>query len=216
MDSVARRAGARARIDTGLPHGCGRDARAEDSVELSPRADPELCEHLAHVPFNRARAEEQPRGDLWIRVAFARKLGDLTLLGGQFVAALCPAFADLLSRGYELSPSALGESVHAETREHVVRRTQLLAGIDAPACAAKPFPVEQVCARAFRRDAATGKPVDRLAIELIGRPALAQQGARASFDAQGPFGSSCLGSLRQAFQGGCRDSGLRATSRRLD
>jgi hypothetical protein len=49
-------------------------------VELITRADLELGEHFVEVVLDRARADEELRADLGVRVAFARKFGDLRLL----------------------------------------------------------------------------------------------------------------------------------------
>jgi len=52
-------------------------------VELVTRADLELYEHLVQVVLDSPRADEQLRANLGLRVAFARKFGDLGLLRGE-------------------------------------------------------------------------------------------------------------------------------------
>jgi len=56
-----------------------RRGPAQAGSELPARADPELAEDLARVPLDRARAEEQLRADLRIRVAAGRQQCDLAL-----------------------------------------------------------------------------------------------------------------------------------------
>ena len=90
------------------------------------------------------------RADLRVRQAVAGEPGDLRLLRGQLVARLGAALADRLAGGEQLAAGALGERLDAHLGEHVVRRAQLLAGVDAPALAAQPFAVEQMRARELR------------------------------------------------------------------
>jgi hypothetical protein len=51
---------------------------------------------------------------------------------------------------------------------------QLLAGLDAPVCAAQPLAVEQMGAREFHPQAGAGEPVDRFTVEGVGVLALAE------------------------------------------
>ena len=53
------------------------------SAKLPARADPELGEHLAQVPLDRARAEEELGADLGIREPVAGEPGDLLLLRSE-------------------------------------------------------------------------------------------------------------------------------------
>jgi hypothetical protein len=95
--------------------------------ELSAGADVELREDLVQVPFDGARAEEQLRADLRVRVTVARELRDLGLLGREVVAAFRRTLADRLAGGHQLSTGALVEGFHVDRGEHVERRAQLLA-----------------------------------------------------------------------------------------
>ena len=52
-----------------------------DARELRARGDVELRVNLAQVVVDRARAEEQLRGNLWIGLAAGDQAGDLQLLG---------------------------------------------------------------------------------------------------------------------------------------
>jgi hypothetical protein len=78
-------------------------------AELSAGADAELREHVAQVPFDGARADEQLGADLRIRAAVAGEAGDLGLLCGELVERLDGAFASGFAGGQELARGALGE-----------------------------------------------------------------------------------------------------------
>src|SRR5262249_35143376 len=74
--------------------------------EALARADPELCEHLAQVPLDRARADEELRADLGVGHAVAGQARDVLLLMGELVARVVAATADLLAGGEELVAGA--------------------------------------------------------------------------------------------------------------
>jgi hypothetical protein len=57
-------------------------------AELAPGADLQLVEHLPEVPLDRARAEEELRADLRVRVPVGRQAGDLRFLRSQFISRL--------------------------------------------------------------------------------------------------------------------------------
>ena len=67
--------------------------------QLPPGTDAELGEHVAQMPLNGPRAEEEPRGDLRIGQPIAGEPCDLLLLGGQVVAGLDRPLTYLLARG---------------------------------------------------------------------------------------------------------------------
>jgi hypothetical protein len=77
--------------------------------KLPTTVDIELSKHLSQMPLNRARAEEQPRGDLRVRQPITGQLGDLPLLRGQIVARLNRTSANDLTRRQKLTPGAFGE-----------------------------------------------------------------------------------------------------------
>ena len=58
----------------------------QDAVELAAGADAELGEHLAEVPFDGARADEQLGADLGVGMPVGGEAGDLRLLRGELVA----------------------------------------------------------------------------------------------------------------------------------
>jgi hypothetical protein len=74
----------------------------ERCSQLPARADPELHEHLAQVPFDGAAAEEEARADLRVRQPITGEPRDLALLRSQIVARLGLALADCLAGGRQL------------------------------------------------------------------------------------------------------------------
>src|SRR5262249_11404861 len=139
-----------------------------------------------------ARAEEELRADLRVRVPVARELRDLRLLGGELAAGVVRSLARLLAGGDQLSSGALRERLHADCAEHVVRGMEMLTRVDASALAAQPLPVQEVCARQRRCEATAAEPVERLTVELLGRCALAEQRARARLEPERHVGPGCL------------------------
>src|SRR5580698_10668094 len=91
--------------------------------ELPARGDTELGEHVAQVPLDRARADEQLRADLRVRQAVAGQPGDLLLLRRELVARVGASLAHLLARGEQLAAGALGERLHPDRGEQAMRRT---------------------------------------------------------------------------------------------
>src|SRR4051794_3256565 len=123
------------------------------AVQLLARADAELGEHLAQVPLDRARADEQHRGDLRVGVPAGGQPPDLRLLRRELVEHLGAAPAHRLAGGQELAAGALGEAVGAHLDEHPVREAQLLAGVYAAVLAAQPLTIEKVGAGEREPDA---------------------------------------------------------------
>ena len=119
------------------PHGAHPITVSGDGVgkrasQLPAGADAELVEHVAQVPLNGARAEEQPGADLRIRQTIAGEARDLPLLCGQIIAESPPPGLRTLSPvASKLTACAFGERLHADRREHLVRRVQLLSGVGA-------------------------------------------------------------------------------------
>src|SRR5262252_9421420 len=66
--------------------------------ELPARGNAELREHVAQVPFDRARTDEQLGADLRVRQAVADEPGDLPFLRRELVTCVGAAFAHLLAR----------------------------------------------------------------------------------------------------------------------
>src|SRR6516164_1916608 len=93
--------------------------------ELPARGDAELGEHVAQVPLDRARADEQLGADLWVQQAVPGEPGDLRLLRREVLARVGASLAHLLACGGQLAASALGERLHPDRGEQVVGRTQL-------------------------------------------------------------------------------------------
>src|SRR5438270_11816311 len=93
--------------------------------EFFAGADVEFREHLAQVVLDGARAEEQPRADLWVRLPIGGQAGDLRFLGRQAVAGVGRALARGLAGGEQLTAGALGEGVGPDAREQLVGGAQL-------------------------------------------------------------------------------------------
>jgi hypothetical protein len=93
--------------------------------ELGTGGDAELREDLVQVVVDRARAQEQHRGDLAVRGAAADETGDLELLRGEpgeRAGVPCPRG---LAGGAQLGPGELGPGVGTEAVEGLVRRPQV-------------------------------------------------------------------------------------------
>src|SRR5262245_127745 len=96
------------------------------------------------MPLYGARAEEHPPGDLGVRRTVAGQPGDLPLLRGQLISPLQRPLAHLLACRQQLTPGPLAEALHADRREPVVGRAELLPGVDAALLTAQPLSVEQM------------------------------------------------------------------------
>ena len=160
-------------------------------------ADAELGVHLAQVPFDRARGQEQLRADLRVRQAGAGQPGDLLLLRRELVARIGVSLSHLLARGDQFPARALGERLHAHRCELIMGGTELGARVDAPLPAAQPLPVQQMGAGELRTQPGPAQPADRLAVQAVGGRRVAQQRAAAGLDAQGGIGPAGLGRFRQ-------------------
>jgi anti-sigma B factor antagonist len=93
-----------------------RQARREGA----PGRDPELREHLAQVPLDRAGAEEEHLADLWVGEAVPGEASDLLLLWREGAPGIIASLADRLTGRRQLAPGALAEGSHADRREQVV------------------------------------------------------------------------------------------------
>src|SRR6516225_8564408 len=126
--------------------GAGAGERAvlgQRRSELPARGNAELGEHVAQVPLDRARADEQLGADLRVRQAVAGEPGNLLLLRGELLDRAGAALARLLTRRQQLAAGAFGERLHPDRGEQVIGGAQLLARVQAPALAAQPLPVQQ-------------------------------------------------------------------------
>jgi hypothetical protein len=113
-------------------------------VKLLAGADAELSEHLVQMPLDRARAKEEPRGDLRVRQPIAGELGGLSLPRSEIVARLNRTGANDLARRQKLTPGAFGErqgpvSRLNGTRAHTGARGPVVRDLDArPTARASP------------------------------------------------------------------------------
>ena len=142
--------------------------------------------------------------------------GDLLLLRGEDLRDDGAARAGSLAAGAQLARGSFRECVGSHGREHLVRKAQLLAGVDAPVCAAQPLAVEQMGAPEFHADASAAKTVDRLAVESLGVLTFGDQCSRASLDAECPVSATGTGGSREPLEGPGRPLGCTASCRRLN
>ncbi len=90
------------------------------------------------------------------------------------------------SRGDQLGSSALGESLHADRRAQVVCDAKARACVHAATLATQPFPVEQVGPGQVGPQPCAAQPLDRLAIQRLGRRARGHQCPRSGVDTERP------------------------------
>ena len=157
---------------SGGAHSDGRGRQAavgQRRAELPARADPELPEHLAQVPLDRARAEEQLGADLGVRVPVGRQPRDLAPPAGS---------ARRASRRCACAPSPRWPAA----RGGRARRTPPCPMSVSISCAARSC--SRASTRRFSRrshspytsmragerhaDAGAAEPLDRLAVERLG------------------------------------------------
>ena len=161
---------------------------------------PSLANTLRRCHSTVPGGQEQLGADLRVGPSVHREPGDGRFLRGEAGARLDRVPADRLAGRRQLAPGAFGERLGADRGEHLVGGPQLLASVGAPVLAAQPLAVEQVRAGQFGPERSTAEPVDRLAVEALGGPALAQQRARARLDPQPELGPAGLGDARQPGQ----------------
>ena len=138
------------------------------------------------------------------------------LAGGELGGGPGGARGYPLAGGAQLARGSFREPVGSHGGEHLVREAQLLPGVDAPVLAAQPLAVEQIGAPEFHADAGAAKAVDRLAVEGLGRLALAEQCPRAGLDAKRPVSPAGAGGRREPLEGASRELGYPAAGRCLD
>src|SRR4029077_4563270 len=134
-------------------------------------------EHLAQMPLDRSRADEQLTADLRVREAVACEPSDLLFLWRECLARLRAALPDLLTRRFELSAGTFGERLHPDRGEHVVGGSKLVTRLDTASFAAKPLATDQVRASELGTELGTTEPLDRLAVEIVRGCVIEQQGA---------------------------------------
>ena len=91
--------------------GAGAGERAvlgQRRSELPARGDAEFGEHVAQVPLDGARADEQLRADLRVRQALACEPGDLLLLRRELLACPGATLVRFLACRQQLAAAAWG------------------------------------------------------------------------------------------------------------
>ena len=125
--------------------------------QLSPGRHADLPEDVAEMPFDGARAEEEPAADLSIREPLLHELRDLQLLTRELrsKALDVPApFADpVVADSSRRARSANALETHG--LERVVRDLQLIAGVALSPSATQPFAIEQMGPSVARPGAAS-------------------------------------------------------------
>ena len=148
--------------------GRGRVA-GQDPVQLGAGADPELGEHLAQVPLDRAGADEQLGADL--RSWTGRSRASRAICASWAVSSSSVLTVRLRTVSPVASSSRRARSANPSmpiAAVHLVGGAQLLAGVHAPPSPAQPLAVEQVGAGERHPDAGAAEPLDRLAVEALG------------------------------------------------
>src|SRR5262249_29153902 len=161
-------------------------------------------------------AEEEARADLRVGETLARQPRDLLLLRGQRLALVDAAGARLLAGRDQLDAGALGERLHADRAEQVVRRVECDPSIVEATLLTQPLAVEQLRAGELGAETRAREAIDSLLIVGLGDVALTEERARASLDPERPVrprGSRCLG---QPTERGGRDVRLPEPDARLD
>jgi hypothetical protein len=115
---------------------------------------------------------------------------DLLLLGSQLVARLDGPLVHMLAGRQQLETSAFGERLHSDRAEPLVGGAELLARGNPPPPTAQPFAVEQMRAGELWMKSRATQPVDRLAVRLVGRGAVAYERARTGQDPERPIRGS--------------------------
>ena len=78
-------------------------------AQLPARSDVELFEDVVQVPFDGARADEQPAGNVGVRKTLTDQPGNVGLLGGEFGNCGDVEFAGRLAGSQQFLRSALRE-----------------------------------------------------------------------------------------------------------
>jgi Voltage-dependent anion channel len=103
--------------------------RLASAAGSSRRADLELGEDLAQVPFDGPGGQEQVGADLRVGLPVPRQPGDGRLLRGERVRRLGGTLAGRLAGGQQLAPGPFGKCPGTHSGQHLVRGPQLDAGV---------------------------------------------------------------------------------------
>src|SRR3954447_7247823 len=112
------------------------------------------------MPFDGARADDQPGRNLGVGEALTDQPSDLGFLGGEFGGGFDAALADVLAGGGQLLGGAFGKGPCAHRCEYLVRGAQLLARVPATVRPAQPLAVLQVGASELAADQSAAEPLD--------------------------------------------------------
>src|SRR4051795_10793440 len=175
-------------LQRGAQAGRSRYSDPCSASQLPAGTNAELGEHVAQMPLDSPRAEEELRPDLRVRQPIGGKQRDLPLLRGQIVASLDGPPTHLLAGGLKLFAGALGERLHADRGQHLVGRAQLVARVDPAVLAAQPLPVEQMSAGELGTKRGPCQPLDGFAMQTLGALTLAHECPAARLYSPAPVG----------------------------
>src|SRR5438445_12295696 len=102
-------------------------------MELCPRGDPELGEHLMEVVLHCARADDEPGADLGVRETVASQEGDLGLRRGELIERVGAPGANPFTCREKLALRTLGEGFGTHGCEQLVGCAERRASVDSPA-----------------------------------------------------------------------------------
>src|SRR5215469_12254784 len=171
----------------------GSGTFGQRGTELSARSDPELGEHLAQVPLDGVRADEQLGTDFVVREPTARETRDMCFLGRENVVRCDGAFADRRACGEQFASSTLRERLRPHLSQHLVGDAQLNSGVDAAVLAAQPLAVDQTGPGELHPDVRIAKQLDGLTIQSVRERPVAHQSTNLGRGAASPRGPGGLG-----------------------
>ena len=151
----------RVAAEGGLRWHCSRRALGQRLAELSAGADVELGEHLAQVPLDGARADEElgrrSPGSCTRRSA-SRAICASWAVSSSRVSAVCLRTVSPVASSSRRARSANAFGAHPA--EHVMGEAELLARVHAPTLATQPLAVQEMGAGEMYGDTAAGEPLD--------------------------------------------------------
>src|SRR6266511_2564152 len=138
------------------------------TCELRARADAELPEDVAEVGGDRARAEEELRGDLAVAEPLRDEVCDLQLLLGQLAAGVGDATTRRLAARAQLDACPFRPQLGPECLESVESRPKMLACLARSSCSAEKLAEGELGARTVEGARRLGVHVERGLEEAFG------------------------------------------------
>jgi len=186
--------------------------------KVSPASDAEFSEYFVKVILDRARADKEPRTDLWIGVTVTGHQRDVDFLRRQGLARAAGTFADCFACCEKLAAGTFGERVGTHSVECLVRGAQRHACVRAAVHSTEPLTVAELTARELDRYTAACESLDRFPVAGL---VVIQQPAATCLDPERPLGAAGPSSLAQTIERSRRlihaagsDASLHALSQR--